>query len=161
MMPIEPENIFAMAGLDIWLVARMDAPTKCITKESAAPTKYRIPTMIKPVAGPLTCGSAADGLGAAPIIAGGAPNELGALGVGPANSGYSESGFHSVVPSSSIRVCALARPSAIHWRNCSVLIGPYSLPSAPMILYMRRLCPENPQRVKKGARTALSARTGV
>src|SRR4051812_21171943 len=44
-----------------------------------------------------------------------------------------------VPPSTSTLVSAFTRPSAIHWRNCSVVTGPYSLPSAPMILYMREL----------------------
>src|SRR5260370_18695106 len=52
------------------------------------------------------------------------------------NSGNSVSSFQSVVPSSRTLVCALARPSATHWRNWSKLIGPYSRPSAPMIRYI-------------------------
>src|SRR5450759_2033488 len=55
----------------------------------------------------------------------------------PANSGCAPSGFHSGAPGASVGVCALARPSAIHCRNCPAVAGPYSLPSAPMILYIR------------------------
>ena len=43
-----------------------------------------------------------------------------------ANSGISESDFHSVAPSTFTRVCAFTRLSAIHWRNCSAVTGPYS-----------------------------------
>jgi hypothetical protein len=53
----------------------------------------------------------------------------------PANSGSAPSGFHSGAPGASVCVCALARPSAIHCRNCPAVAGPYSLPSAPIILY--------------------------
>src|ERR1039457_4306797 len=54
----------------------------------------------------------------------------------PANSGSASSGFHSGAPGASVGVCALARPSTIHCRNCPAVAGPYSLPSAPMILYI-------------------------
>src|ERR1041385_4905556 len=52
------------------------------------------------------------------------------------NSGKAASGLHSALPSACARVCALARPSAIHCRSCSAETGPYSRSSAPMILYM-------------------------
>src|ERR1039458_9303188 len=58
-----------------------------------------------------------------------------------ANSRYSVSGFHCAEPSACARVCAVARPSAIQPRNWSALIGPYSRPSAPMILYISRSFP--------------------
>ncbi len=54
-----------------------------------------------------------------------------------ANSGSAPSGFHSSAPGASVGVCALARPSATHCRNCPAVAGPYSLPSVPRILYMR------------------------
>src|SRR6266850_1529973 len=57
----------------------------------------------------------------------------------PANSGNSVTGFQSVAPSDKTLVWPLARPSAIHCLNCSAVMGPYSLPSAPMILYMASL----------------------
>src|ERR1035438_6544421 len=53
-----------------------------------------------------------------------------------ANSRYSVSGFHCAEPSACARVCAVARPSAIQLRNWSAVTGPYSRPSAPMILYI-------------------------
>src|SRR5882724_10573162 len=53
-----------------------------------------------------------------------------------ANSGKSASVVHSLRPSDHALVCALARPSAIHLRTCSTGTGPYSLWSAPMILYI-------------------------
>src|SRR6185503_902541 len=53
-----------------------------------------------------------------------------------ANSGKSASVFHSLLPAEHALVCALARPSAIHLRTCSTGTGPYSLWSAPMILYI-------------------------
>src|SRR6267143_2043168 len=52
------------------------------------------------------------------------------------NSGNVPSGFQSTLPSPSTKVCALTRPSLIHWRSCSMTIGPYSFLSAPMILYI-------------------------
>src|SRR5215469_17692324 len=55
------------------------------------------------------------------------------------NSGSPPSVVQSEAPSRSTRVVAIARPSAIHCRNCSAEMGPYSLPSAPMILYITRL----------------------
>src|ERR1051326_3705292 len=90
----------------------------------------RIPTIIKPVAGPLTkLGSAVTGGGVTTKVGG-------ALAAAALNSGNSDNDFHSVVPSGRILVWALARPSAIHCRNCSAEIGPYSRPSAPIILYI-------------------------
>src|SRR5260370_22445128 len=53
-----------------------------------------------------------------------------------ANSGNSQRYFHPLAPSASTLVWALARPSAIHWRNRSAVTGPYSLPSAPTTLYI-------------------------
>src|SRR6266542_6672140 len=53
-----------------------------------------------------------------------------------ANSGKSARVFHSLTPSDQALVCALARPSASHLRTCSTGTGPYSLWSAPMILYI-------------------------
>src|SRR5439155_26769161 len=55
----------------------------------------------------------------------------------PANSPRVPSRRQSAELSSRARVCALARPSTIQRRNCSAVTGPYSRPSAPMILYMR------------------------
>src|SRR5436190_16871790 len=53
-----------------------------------------------------------------------------------ANSGKSERVFHSLLASDHALVCALARPSTSHLRTCSTGTGPYSLRSAPMILYI-------------------------
>lgn len=50
------------------------------------------------------------------------------------NSGKFKSGCQPAPPSVCAMVCALSRPSEIHWRICSPLIGPYSFPSPPMIL---------------------------
>src|SRR5881397_3309678 len=71
----------------------------------------------------------------APILGGAggatAPRSLSAS----VNSGKSASVFHSLLPSDHTLVCALARRSAIHLPTCSAGTGPYSLWSAPMILY--------------------------
>jgi hypothetical protein len=73
------------------------------------------------------------------------PNFGGAIvgGVPPAkcaaNSGNSPTKVQSFPPFANTGVCRSTRFSAIHRRNCSALIGPYSLPSCPMILYTTRL----------------------
>lgn len=54
------------------------------------------------------------------------------------NSGYVERNDQLPPDSSVTGVCLFTRPSVSHWRNCSALTGPYSFPSAPMILYMMR-----------------------
>src|SRR5689334_4711378 len=56
--------------------------------------------------------------------------------IASANSGKSESGFQSVLPSSWTLLWALARPAAIQARIWSAVTGPYSWPSFPIILYM-------------------------
>jgi hypothetical protein len=77
-------------------------------------------TTIKPMAGPLTCSAPAE-LGAGMLgMTGTVPDEA------AANSGRSPIAFHSVAPSGKTLVCRLARPSVIHWRNCSGVTGPYS-----------------------------------
>ena|SRR5581483_875930 len=53
-----------------------------------------------------------------------------------ANSGNSARGFHPGTSTFCARLWRLRRPSAIHWPTCSRLMGPYSLPSVPMILYI-------------------------
>src|SRR6185436_487017 len=53
------------------------------------------------------------------------------------NSGNEPSGFHSVAPTASTMVDALTRFSEINCLTWSAEIGPYSRPSAPMILYMQ------------------------
>ena len=53
---------------------------------------------------------------------------------GAKSSGNSTSGFQSGLPTGCTKVCAVARPSAIHWRNCSSVTGPYILPSVPISL---------------------------
>jgi hypothetical protein len=53
-----------------------------------------------------------------------------------ANSANVLNGLHSWLPSAWMRVWLFARRSAIHWRSCSTVTGPYGWPSAPMILYM-------------------------
>jgi hypothetical protein len=50
-----------------------------------------------------------------------------------ANSGASAKRRHSVLPSTCNLVSDSIRPSAIHWRICFALTGPYSIWSAPMI----------------------------
>src|ERR1039457_5514712 len=52
------------------------------------------------------------------------------------SSGIPDAVVQSVAPTGCTRVCGLTRPSAAHWLNCSRLIGPYSLPSDPMTLYI-------------------------
>src|SRR6185369_14102337 len=51
-----------------------------------------------------------------------------------ANSGNAPSGCQLAPPSALARVWALSRPSAIQRRTSSTPMGPYSLPSPPMIL---------------------------
>ena len=58
---------------------------------------------------------------------------------GAKSSGNSTSGFQSGLPTGCTKVCAVARPSAIHWRNCSSVTGPYILPSVPISLYMAKI----------------------
>src|ERR1019366_5447745 len=70
-------------------------------------------------------------LGAAPSVMGG-----GGGGTSVENSAISRNSFHSPEPSTCILLRPLTRPSATHWRTCSAGIGPYSFPSAPMILYI-------------------------
>src|SRR5437879_5494255 len=72
----------------------------------------------------------------APILGGGSRATPPLAVSRSANSGKSASVFHSLLPSDHALVCALARPSAIHLRTCSTGTGPYSLWSAPMILYI-------------------------
>ena len=71
---------------------------------------------------------------------GGGGDEGPAPGTPPAaakpSSWNSAAVFQSAAPSACTRVRALTRPSAIHCRICPRLMGPYCLPSAPMILYM-------------------------
>jgi len=59
-----------------------------------------------------------------------------ATGNAAANSGSSDTLFQAAEPSIWTLVWALMRPSEIHWRNWSAVIGPYSFWSAPIILYM-------------------------
>lgn len=54
------------------------------------------------------------------------------------NSGKSPRVSQSSVPASFARVSKLARPPAIQERICSTLAGPYSFPSPPMMVNMRR-----------------------
>src|ERR1051325_2833606 len=141
---IVPLNILEKSSFPICLDARRDTAARRKTAEPRARRKCKIATIIKPMAGPFTCSCAAGlcaGIGA---MVGGGP-----LGAAAANSGNSENSFHSVAPSGRTLVCALIRPSASHCRNCSALTGPYSFPSAPMILYMRGLCAETSALVKQ------------
>src|SRR6185369_7244293 len=70
------------------------------------------------------------------IIGGMAPaaRRCGGAARASANSVKDDSGRHSEVPSAWIWLWALRRPSPIHCRNRSALIGPYSFWSAPRIL---------------------------
>src|ERR1035441_1462580 len=83
--------------------------------------KDKMPKISPVVAKPLVFGNG-------PIVEAPGGNGLITGGLGgakcPANSGSATSGFHSAAPSASVWVCALARPSASHYRNCSALPGP-------------------------------------
>src|ERR1043166_666198 len=59
------------------------------------------------------------------------------------SSGKVLSGFHSSAPSICTSVSARRRFSAIHFRICSMLTGPYCWPSAPMNLYITCLSVAN------------------
>ena len=52
------------------------------------------------------------------------------------NSGMSRNCFQMPEPSAWILLWLLSLPSDNHWRTCSAVTGPYSTPSAPMILYI-------------------------
>lgn len=89
-------------------------------------TMPRIPSTNEVMARPLVLA----GMPAVPAGKGGGVETWNA----PPNSGSSESVFHPVAPSAWTRVCALTRPSTIHWCNCSSATGPYSFWSTPMTL---------------------------
>ena len=92
------------------------------------PHMPRMPNTSEAIAIPLVLVSAA-----ATGNGGGAP---GAAANAASNSGTEASVCQSAPPSGLTLVCAWARPSVIHWRNTSLLTGPYSLPSAPRMRYM-------------------------
>ncbi len=139
-----PENILPH-GCSGACLAAIPERAALQTNPNTCATKPRIATMIKPIAGPFTncAASLAMEPGKAAGIGPGAGPGAGAVKIA-ANSGISASVFQSPVPSSKTRVCPFARPSAIHCRNWSAVIGPYSLPSAPMILYIVFLQSEFP-----------------
>src|SRR5882724_6375034 len=92
----------------------------------------KIPITSPAIAMPLVFGAGNEGA-RAPVAGavGGTFNPA----VSPENSGKLDSDFHSAPSSARTLVCALARPSRIHCCICSTVTGPYSRPSAPMILY--------------------------
>src|SRR5207247_1964788 len=69
-----------------------------------------------------------------------------------ANSGTSPRVFHSVAPSGRTLVCAFARPSVIHCLTWSVVTGPYSLPSVPIILYI-----DSPSQLPRNGRSGATS----
>src|SRR5437667_921565 len=119
-MAKDPEANCEKTSFGMGLLPRIEKPMSLKTKETARRKKPRIATTIKPIAGPLTWSVTATlGTGVLGMGGGGgtAPGVGAAPGGGAMNSGKSARVFHSVAPSARILVCALARPSAIHWRN--------------------------------------------
>src|SRR5438552_4054597 len=101
------------------------------------PQNPRMPKTREAIAIPLVF-ALGGGNAAGPDITGGGVVAAGAATVAnaPANSGKLANAFQSLLPSGRARDCASTRPSAIHWCNCSFVMGPYSRPSPPMILYI-------------------------
>src|SRR5688572_23169205 len=100
-------------------------------------SREKIPMINPATANPFVRGRNpyAEGAAVSGRMVAGVMGGAGAAG-GAENSGRSEMVFQLVSPVTRTRVCALTRPCVCHSRNCSRLIGPYSRPSAPMILYM-------------------------